>query len=125
MRPARSILDASFRYVPSFATSVARTWQSAGWRPTTHQERMARQRGATVESHDESSTAMPGAPAFTARWQTRSESNVATPDVEGPIEFVQPRVKYEFADAQLEALSAGDKIMSRMGADAHNPIRSR
>jgi hypothetical protein len=51
MRPARSILDASFRYVPSFATPVAKTWQSTGWRPTTHQERMARQRGTTVESH--------------------------------------------------------------------------
>jgi hypothetical protein len=42
MRPIRSILDASFRYVPSVATSVASTWRRAGWRPTTDEERRAR-----------------------------------------------------------------------------------
>ena len=42
MRPIRSILDASFRYVPSVATSVASTWRRAGWQPTTHEERRAR-----------------------------------------------------------------------------------
>jgi hypothetical protein len=44
MRPIRSILDASFRYVPAVATSVASTWRRAGWRPTTDEERKARQR---------------------------------------------------------------------------------
>jgi hypothetical protein len=42
MRPTRSILDASFRYVPAVATSVAATWRRAGWRPTTDEERRAR-----------------------------------------------------------------------------------
>jgi hypothetical protein len=42
MKPIRSILDASFRYVPSVATSVASTWRRAGWRPTTDEERKAR-----------------------------------------------------------------------------------
>ena len=42
MKPIRSILDASFCYVPSVATSVASTWQRAGWRPTTDAERRAR-----------------------------------------------------------------------------------
>ena len=42
MRPIRSILDASFCYVPSVATSVASTWRRAGWRPTTDEERKAR-----------------------------------------------------------------------------------
>jgi hypothetical protein len=42
MRPVRSILDASFRYVPSFATSVATTWRRAGWQPPTEQQRKAR-----------------------------------------------------------------------------------
>ena len=42
MRPIRSILDASFCYVPSVATSVAATWRRAGWRPTTDEERKAR-----------------------------------------------------------------------------------
>ena len=42
MRSIRSILDPSFRYVPSVATSVASTWRRAGWRPTTDEERRAR-----------------------------------------------------------------------------------
>jgi hypothetical protein len=46
MRPLRSILDASFRYVPSGATSVASTWRRAGWRPTTDEERKARRQPA-------------------------------------------------------------------------------
>jgi hypothetical protein len=46
MRPLRSILDASFRYVPSVATSVASTWRRAGWRPTTDEERKARRQPA-------------------------------------------------------------------------------
>src|ERR1700687_3140904 len=42
MRPIRSILDASFCYVPSVATSVAATWRRAGWRPTPDEGRNAR-----------------------------------------------------------------------------------
>ena len=48
MKPIRSILDTSFCYVPSVATSVASTWRRAGWRPTTDEERKAR-RQPTVE----------------------------------------------------------------------------
>ena len=44
MRSIRSILDPSFRYVPSVATSVASTWRRVGWRPTTDEERKARSR---------------------------------------------------------------------------------
>jgi hypothetical protein len=46
MRPLPSILDPSFRYVPSDATSVEATWRRAGWRPTTEDERRARQRSS-------------------------------------------------------------------------------
>lgn len=49
MRPSVSILDASFRYAPSFATSVVTTWRRAGWRPTTDDERKARQRSAVSD----------------------------------------------------------------------------
>jgi hypothetical protein len=41
---------------------------------------------------------------------------LATPEVKGPIRLVQPKVLYEFADPDLEALSAGQKAMLRMGA---------
>ena len=40
---------------------------------------------------------------------------LASPAVEGPIVLVQPKVLYEFADAGLEARSAGQKMMIRMG----------
>ena len=38
-----------------------------------------------------------------------------TPDVQGPIQLTQPKVFYEYADAKLEALSAGQKLLLRMG----------
>lgn len=40
---------------------------------------------------------------------------LATPQVREPIELVRPNVLYEFADPQLEALSAGQKALIRMG----------
>jgi hypothetical protein len=41
---------------------------------------------------------------------------LATPDIAGPILLVQPKVMYQFADPHLEALSAGQKIMLRLGS---------
>jgi hypothetical protein len=42
---------------------------------------------------------------------------LATPEVSGPLRLKQPKVMYEFEDPQLEALSAGQKAMLRMGPD--------
>jgi len=36
-------------------------------------------------------------------------------DVQGPIELTQPKVFYEYADPRLESLSAGQKLLLRMG----------
>ena len=41
---------------------------------------------------------------------------LATPDVADPVQLVQPRVMYQYADPRLEALSAGQKWLIRMGA---------
>lgn len=38
------------------------------------------------------------------------------PEVDGPIALVQPRIYYQFADPELEALSAGHKLMLRIGS---------
>jgi len=46
MKPIRSILDESFPYVPSAATSVAETWRRYGWRPVTDEDRRKRRRRA-------------------------------------------------------------------------------
>jgi hypothetical protein len=42
MKPANSILDQSFRYVPSMSTSVAETWRRFGWRPMSDEDRKRR-----------------------------------------------------------------------------------
>jgi len=42
---------------------------------------------------------------------------LATPAPVGPIELVRPHVLYEYADPKLEALSAGQKMIIRMGPD--------
>ena len=38
-----------------------------------------------------------------------------TPEPEGPVRLVRPHVLYEFADAELESLSSGQKLLLRMG----------
>lgn len=48
-----------------------------------------------------------------------------TPDVKDPVRLVQPRVLYEYADAELEALSAGQKILVRMGSDNANRTKAK
>jgi hypothetical protein len=40
---------------------------------------------------------------------------LATPVPKGPLKLTQPRVFYEYADPKLEALSAGQKVLLRMG----------
>jgi Protein of unknown function (DUF3014) len=37
------------------------------------------------------------------------------PEIQGPILLTQPRVFYEYADPKLESLSAGQKLLLRMG----------
>ena len=39
------------------------------------------------------------------------------PEVDGPIVLVQPHVFYKFAEPELESLSAGHKLMLRIGVD--------
>lgn len=41
---------------------------------------------------------------------------LATPDVTGPIKLKRPSVNFEFADAELEGLSSGQKLLIRMGS---------
>ena len=41
---------------------------------------------------------------------------LAAPEVQGPVKLLRPKVFYEFADPDLETLSAGQKVMVRMGS---------
>jgi len=45
------------------------------------------------------------------------DSLLATPQPSGPIELTRPNVLYTFADPNLEALPAGEKLLLRMGPD--------
>ena len=48
---------------------------------------------------------------------------LATPEVQDPIALARPGVQYEFADPKLESLSAGQKVLIRMGSDNANAVK--
>jgi hypothetical protein len=50
---------------------------------------------------------------------------LATPQIPGPIELVQPNVMYTFADPALEARPAGQKLLIRMGPDNAAAIKAK
>ncbi len=50
---------------------------------------------------------------------------LATPQIEEPIKLVQPKVLYEFADPALEARSAGQKLLLRLGAANAARVKAR
>lgn len=46
-------------------------------------------------------------------------------EVRGPVPSAQPWVRYEFADAELEALSAGQKMLIRVGPDHARRLKAK
>jgi hypothetical protein len=50
---------------------------------------------------------------------------LAAPEVRDPVRLVRPKVFYQFADPALEALSAGQKILIRVGPDNAARIKAR
>ena len=50
---------------------------------------------------------------------------LAAPEPQGPIELVQPKVFYQFADPKLEDLSAGQKLMVRMGPANERALKAK
>jgi hypothetical protein len=50
---------------------------------------------------------------------------LSTPDIDPPITLVRPKVYYEFADPQLEAASAGQKLMLRMSAADRATVKTK
>ena len=49
---------------------------------------------------------------------------LATPEPKGPIPLVKHVTQYRYADPQLEALSAGQKILLRMGSDNARRVKA-
>jgi Protein of unknown function (DUF3014) len=62
---------------------------------------------------------------FNDRLVQAIDSLLATPDVQGPILLVRPKVFYQFADPKLEALPAGQKLLIRMGPQNAALIKSK
>jgi hypothetical protein len=50
---------------------------------------------------------------------------LAAPEVTGPLRLVQPKVMYKFADPELEALSAGQKILIRVGSENATRLKAK
>lgn len=50
---------------------------------------------------------------------------LAAPEPPTPLRLTQPKVLYEFEDPQLEALSAGQKAMLRLGPDNAQRVKAR
>jgi hypothetical protein len=50
---------------------------------------------------------------------------LAAPDVPAPIALTQPKVLFEFADPSLEQLSAGQKIMIRIGPVNESRVKTK
>jgi len=62
---------------------------------------------------------------FNDRMVQAIDSVLATPDAQGPIELVRPKVFYQFADPKLEALPAGQKLLIRMGPQNAGIIKAK
>jgi hypothetical protein len=50
---------------------------------------------------------------------------LATPEVAEPYRLVKPEAVYQFADEELESLSAGQKILLRMGSENATRVKSK
>lgn len=48
---------------------------------------------------------------------------LATPDVSPPVTLVRPHVLYEYEDPELEALSAGQKLLIRIGPEHRTVVK--
>lgn len=50
---------------------------------------------------------------------------LAAPEPQGPVKLVQPKVFYEYADPELEAASAGQKVLIRVGPENAAKIKAK
>jgi hypothetical protein len=62
---------------------------------------------------------------FNDRLVAAIDDMLAAPEPQGPVRLIQPQVLYRFADPQLESLSAGQKLMIRMGPDNAARVKAK
>ena len=62
---------------------------------------------------------------FEGRLRAVIDELLATPDVEGPVRLIKPEAYYLYADEDLEALSAGQKVLIRMGSENAARVKAK
>lgn len=62
---------------------------------------------------------------FTQRLLEVVDHLLATPDVRDPVRLVKPEAYYRFVDPELEALSAGQKQLIRMGSENRQRVKDK
>ena len=62
---------------------------------------------------------------FNDRLVETIDNLLQAPDVKGDVALVRPNVMYQYADPSLEGLSAGQKIMIRMGPDNETAVKAK
>ncbi len=62
---------------------------------------------------------------FNDRLVAAIDDALAAPDVRGPVALVRPNVMYQYADPKIESLSAGQKLMVRLGPDNEAIVKTK
>jgi hypothetical protein len=62
---------------------------------------------------------------FNDRLVASVDDALAAPDVRGPVALVRPNVMYQYADPKIESLSAGQKLMVRLGPDNEAIVKAK
>ena len=62
---------------------------------------------------------------FNDRLVEAIDDMLAAPEVAAPVNLVRPKVVYQYADPDLEARSAGQKIMMRMGSENASRVKAK
>jgi hypothetical protein len=62
---------------------------------------------------------------FNDRLVATIDDALAAPDVRGPVALVRPNVMYQYADPKIEGLSAGQKLMVRLGPDNEAIVKAK
>ena len=63
--------------------------------------------------------------SFDERLLVVIDSLLATPDVQAPIRLIKPEAFYLYADPELEALPAGQKVLLRMGSTNAGRVKAK
>src|SRR5271163_2565237 len=107
MKPAHSILDDSFRYVPAIATSVTETWRRFGWRPTSEEEPRRQRRPTATLVVDSVATVAP-----LRREAARQESRIHSGQLGGMMDQDELRsLELTHEDLRLEEANRVFTIM--------------